>query len=252
MVMENLTFSIITICLNAEKSIERTIQSVLSQTYPHIEYIIVDGKSTDHTVGIIQNYRDRIAHFSSEKDEGIYDAMNKGVGRATGNFILFLNADDRLFHEESIASVADYMSQYLSSPIAVFHGNVLIYDEQKKSAHIWKCGPVTRYSLYRRPIPHPATFYRKEAFRRNGLFDVSYRIAGDYEWLVRALIKNHFLFQYMDILVSVFYKGGTSTNKKNKELNEMEKRRVIASYYSKPEDVFLSVRKRIRKTFGFF
>lgn len=252
MVMENLTFSIITICLNAEKSIERTIQSVLSQTYHHIEYIIVDGKSTDRTVGIIQNYRDKIAQFISEKDEGIYDAMNKGIARASGDFILFLNADDRLFYEESIASVAEQINKFLPARIDVFHGNVLIFDRQKGTGNIWKCGSVTRYALYRRPIPHPATFYRKEAFQKNGLFDVTYKLAGDYDWAVKAFIKNKLIFQYIDTLVAVFFKGGISTNQKTDELNKSEKRRVIASYYSKPENLFLRVRKRFRKTFGFF
>ena len=113
--------SIITVCLNCSMHIRKAIESVISQTYPLIEYVIIDGASTDGTVEIIEKYRDRIAHFISEPDTGLYNAMNKGIGAATGDILFFLNADDYFADENVVADVADVFSK--NPDIDIVFGN---------------------------------------------------------------------------------------------------------------------------------
>jgi len=248
--MNNLKFSIITVCKNAEQSIEKTIKSVVSQVYENIEYIIIDGKSEDNTIQIINHYRDKITHFVSEKDNGIYEAMNKGIFWATGDFVSFLNAGDRYFDEEIIEKVNQFVQNFSSRQIDVFHGGVLIFNESTKTGNIWYSSPIKRFSLYRGAIPHPATFYRRGAFQKNGLFDETYKIVGDYEWTIRAFIRNKLIFQYLKILVAIFEEGGISTSKVSNKLHYLERRRAITAHYGKVEDWFFAFRKWLRKPLG--
>lgn len=243
-------YSIITVCKNSEKTIEKTIKSVIEQTYKNIEYIIIDGKSTDNTAGIIKKYINKISHYINEEDNGIYDAMNKGVNLATGDYISFLNADDRLFDELSIERVCKQIKNNNSEAIDVFYGNVLILDQETGRANVWKPAPVSRFSLFRSALPHPATFYRKGAFKKNGLFNENISIAADYDWVVRGLIKNGLQFKNIDCLTAMFSKGGVSTDAQSHQRILKEKKKIRQLYYSPMERIYWTVRWRLRKTFG--
>ena len=126
------TFSVITVCYNAEATIEDTIQSVISQTYHHVEYIIIDGASKDHTMDIVNRYRDRIAIVVSEPDKGIYDAMNKGISLATGNYLCFLNAGDS-FHEDDTLQLAAHSIREALLPDVIYGETALVDHEGSKS-----------------------------------------------------------------------------------------------------------------------
>ncbi len=247
--MERLTFSIITVCYNSQLTIERTIQSVLDQTYTDIEYIIIDGKSADNTLSVINPYKDKVARIISEKDNGLYDAMNKGIVRASGDYILFLNADDYLFNETSITRAAAIIREDERSA-DVYYGNVLIFDETSGRANIWQAAKVSRFSLFRSAIPHPATFYSKEAFAKNGLFDLNYPIAADYEWMVRALLRNGLQFKRIDTLIAVFAKGGISTKPGLSKRIKAEKKQIVQEHYPAQERFYWRLRWRLRKTLG--
>jgi glycosyltransferase involved in cell wall biosynthesis len=244
------TFSVITVCKNTDKTIEKTIKSVISQLYKNFEYIVIDGCSEDETISIIKKYREKIDYFISEKDNGIYEAMNKGISVAKGEIISFINADDFLFSEKVLYHVNNLINQFSSVNADVYHGAVLRYDDKTGAADLWKSRPLTRFRAYRGAIPHPATFYRRNAFKKNGLFDESYKVAGDYEWMVRALIRNKLRFQYIGILAAVFCKGGISNNLKFADLNELEKQRSIKTHYLLSEVSFFPILNRVRKIFG--
>jgi len=244
---ERIKFSIITVCKNAAATIEKTIQSVISQTYKNIEYIVVDGLSTDGTLSVVQKHRQHIDVLISEKDQGIYDGMNKGIRTATGNIISFLNADDRLLNERSIERVAAFISSHEPGSIDVYHGSVVFFNYQKGNGFVWKSGPISSLFIHREAQPHAATFYTRAAFEKNGLFDTSYRISGDREWTVRAFKKNMLAFQYMPLLVSVIAKGGVSTDPANASLQYAESRRALRNYFSRAEDVYLQILKRLRR-----
>ncbi len=172
--------TIITVCFNAEKYIEQTIQSVIKQKECDIEYIIVDGASTDKTGQIIQQYNSHITRWISEPDKGIADAMNKGVALATGEYILFLHADDYLFTDDAVQSAAELMDS--STDIHAFG---VLYDTNgkkiKKSSK-----PFGFRTYFKTPVMHQGAFCKKELFEKTKGFDTSYKIAMDYAFFFEA------------------------------------------------------------------
>jgi|TARA_B100001971_G_C18246730_1_gene574813 glycosyltransferase involved in cell wall biosynthesis len=173
--------SIITVCYNAEKTIERTIQSVLAQTYLKIEYIIIDGKSTDGTMRIVDKYRDRISVVISEPDQGYYDALNKGIRAAKGEWIHQINADDYYSNTESLQGALlcadpDKLNYYKMRLVEV---DGLEGDFYREYSH-WRM-------WYSSSIPHPAMLLSKKQYAKIGEYNTGYEIAGDVEFIFRAL-----------------------------------------------------------------
>lgn len=205
-----LKISIITVCRNARDVIEQTLRSVLSQTYPGIEYIIVDGASTDGTMEIINRWRDSVAHLISEPDEGIYDAMNKGITAATGEIIYFLNAGDRLTDETVIETV---IRAFESCETQIVYGRALydnIPDNVGQRYHQRKFRFRTKMDVARHVSPQQCFFYRREVFALIGTFDTQFPTAADMDWFLRSIshnIPNHFL----DLPVCVCDLGGVSS-----------------------------------------
>lgn len=201
---KNMKVSIITVCYNAEATIERTIKSVLSQTYSDIEYIIVDGNSTDTTMNIVHKYKSHISTIISEPDNGIYDAMNKGIRNAAGDIIGMINADD-WYEEDAVQSIVDAFNR--SDAELVYGKAKLIYPDLSS---IYS-GEVPLENLrYEVGIMHPTVFVKKDIYNKYGLFDLSYRISADYELFLRYYI-NKVNFFYVDKLITNFILGGKST-----------------------------------------
>ena len=204
MVNEGIKVSIITVTYNGVKTIEQTIQSVLRQTYKNIEYILIDGLSTDGTQQIIEQYIDNIDYFVSEKDEGLYYAMNKGLKRATGDIIGIINCDDWLV-EDAVASVVDYFERH---DVDLTYGNIVCVTEQGEEKllipdsldKIW----------YRMVVPHPSVFIKKEIYERFGCFNTKYKLSSDYELMLRLYNKG-IHFGYINEKITYFRMGGLST-----------------------------------------
>ena len=200
-------FSIVTVCRNAERSIGMTIESVLRQSalVGRIEHLVIDGLSTDGTLRVLAQYPH--LHVVSEPDAGIYDAMNKGIARARGEYIGILNADD-WYEPNALAEVAEAFR--LSPEAGIVHGDVrrwsgtTLVDVVKPSLDLGFHGTLVM------PINHPACFVRREVFSRFGAFDPSYRIFADYDW-VRRLIKAGVVLQYVPEVLTNFRFGGVST-----------------------------------------
>lgn len=202
--------SIITVVFNGERTIRDCIESVLGQSYGNIEYIIVDGKSTDKTPEIVRNYGTKIAVFISEKDAGIYDAMNKGIAKATGEVIGILNADD--FYRDSlvIEKVISKLNQTTSDGI---YGD-LIYVDSKDTQHIkryWKSGEFNRNKfLYGWMPPHPTFFLRRASYEQFGYYRTDLGSAADYELMLRMMYKYSIKMTYLPEIVTVMRVGGVS------------------------------------------
>ncbi len=239
--------SIVTICKNAQNSIERTVRSVVSQTYPELEYIVVDGASTDKTLERVRLYRDHIAKLISEPDDGIYDAMNKGVRAAGGDYLAFINAGDYLFEPHVVENVVQTIQQSGLQDFDVLSADLLVYDPVHSTGSIWAASKRTRLSMYVGSLPHPSTFHKKSAFEKNGLFDTSFKIAGDYEWFVRAFEKNHLSFARINMLAAVFINDGVSTSPKWQMLQDEEKERFRRQYYTKRQRFWLNIGVFLRK-----
>lgn len=202
--------SLITVCYNAEKTIEDTLNSVLCQTYSEYEYWIIDGASQDKTLAIVESYQKKFQgkmHVISEKDNGIYDAMNKGIRHATGDIIGILNADDVLANSDVFATIANIFKEL---DIDGTYSDLLMLNETlEKPVRVFKANNVSnRFGWH---PPHPTLYVKKEVYEKIGMFDLQYRIAADYDFMLRLLKikpKLHYIKSYLVYMRS----GGTSTD----------------------------------------
>ena len=177
--------SIVTVVFNNVRHIERTLESVIRQTYPHIEYIVIDGGSTDGTMDLIRKYADQITCLVSEKDRGIYDAMNKGLALATGDYVLFMNSGDELYQPETAANV------FTSAPDAdIYYGETEMIDEKGNSLgqrrHAAPEVFTWRSFRYGMCISHQAIYIRRSI---TGPYDLTYELSADIDWIIRAAKK---------------------------------------------------------------
>lgn len=221
--MEIPKISIITVSFNAVSTIEKTICSVLTQTYSNIEYIIIDGGSTDGTVDIIKKYVDKISYWVSEQDKGIYDAMNKGIARTNGEYIGIINADD--WYE---LDAVEKITLLLGGKPNVIYGN-MIYEKSP----IVLAKPNFRLSSLRDQMIlfHPSIFVRSDMYIKYGMFDIQYRISADWDLMLR-LYENKCSFCYCDELISHFRVNGISSNFNLTQLIERIKLRYLHKNYS--------------------
>lgn len=240
--------SIITVCRNAEDSIEESIQSVVCQNFPDIEHIIIDGNSTDNTNNIIEKYSDKIAYYISEPDTGVYNAMNKGIKASTGEILYFLNANDYLFDENVISDVVKEFEKTKSEIIWGKLANVLSngdieYPNQDDSFEY----PLNKlYFLAGNNMCHQCIFYNSKLFEKYGLYDESLKIAADFDFNLKALVKNKTQYSMFNRTVVKFSIGGFSTSEKYRYLLLEERKIVINRYFSKKE---ISTNKLLNKTF---
>ena len=208
--------TVITVCYNSVKTIEKTIQSVLSQRYHHLEYIIIDGGSTDGTQNIIDKYRKDIAVYIIEPDKGIYDAMNKGIKNASGDIVAFLNSDDWYMEEADVFnSVEKY---FCHNKVDIVSGGICVCRDEASSR-------VPRIKLTKENIfvdivcPHPAMFVKRGVYERLGAFDISYKIAADTKWIINAYMNGIDILCVVDYF-TYFSEGGISTTKRYAALEE--------------------------------
>ena len=216
--------SIITVCYNAAATLETTLLSVLNQTYRDVEYLIIDGGSTDGTVDIIRKYEHRIAKWISEPDRGIYDAMNKGIRLATSDWRLFMNAGDTFVDE----SVLTHVFERITPDADVVYGdNLMIYD----SGSIYhKAGFFSKRDI-NLPFNHQSALVRTR-LAKNNLFDPTYKIAGDYHFFYR-LYRAGCRFQYIPLPIANYAMDGLSQKyviKTFREVCEIRQRKKDLSY----------------------
>ena len=220
--------SIITITYNSGRTIERTLQSVQSQTYGDIEHIIVDGASTDKTLEICLRYAGQKpnVHFVSEPDEGIYNALNKGIRMATGDLIGFLHSDDVFASPDSVARIAQAFAE---TEAQVVYGD-LQYCRDGKIIRRWRSNPFRPGSLkYGWMPPHPTVYVRREVYEQVGPYDEWFRISADYDMMLRIFSAGYTSYYLPEVLV-VMETGGAS--------NKDTKARL-----SKTQEDFIALRK---------
>ena len=202
--------SVVTVCWNAAATIEDTIRSVADQTYPDVEHIVIDGASTDSTTGIIRKFESNITKWVSEPDQGIYDAMNKGIALASGDVVGFLNADDIYAHPEILAKVAQVLRD--ESIQAVYGDVVFVRDDLQTVVRYYRSHRFTAGKLaWGWMPPHPSIFLRKHMFEKYGLFKTDYRIAADYELVTRLFAKHGVRCRYLPGVSVKMRIGGVST-----------------------------------------
>ena len=200
--------SIITVVLNNVQHIEKCINSVLNQTYGNIEYIIIDGGSTDGTIDLIKKYEKQISRWVSEPDRGIYDAMNKGIIKSSGDIIGVLNSDDMFADEKVIGQVVDC---FLDTYTDTCYGDLAYVDRNdiNKIIRYWKSNSYYKNNFKKGWMPpHPAFFVRSSVYERFGLFNLYFPLAADYELMLRFLYKNDVSTTYIPKCLVTMRTGG--------------------------------------------
>lgn len=207
--------SIITVCYNSAATIEKTLQSVAEQTYSNLEYIVVDGNSTDTTLSIIENNQKTITKWVSEPDKGLYDAMNKGITMATGDVIGLINSDDLFCDNKAIEKV---MNVFLEHPKLDSVYADLYYVSQNNTDNVvrrWVTGAQKKFKYGWHPA-HPTLYIKKEVYNKYGLFDLDYKLAADFEIMLRFLEKYKISTYYLqEAFVKMRLGGATNKSLKN-------------------------------------
>ncbi len=203
-----LKVSIVTVVFNGEATIEDAIVSIRSQDYGNIEHIIIDGGSTDKTASIVNRYTQNSDIFISEPDNGLYDAMNKGIKLATGDIIATLNSDDFYADSNVVSGIVEFIEKY---NVDAAYGD-LVYVDQKdisKEVRFWKAGPyVSNAFLSGWVPPHPAFFCRKEIYEKFGYFNNKFKVAADFELMLRFIEKNKINVGYLPEVIVKMRTGG--------------------------------------------
>ena len=222
-------FSIITVTYNAGKVLEDTIQSVVFQTYRNVEYIIVDGGSKDNTLEIAEKYRDRISKVISEPDKGLYDAMNKGIRLATGDYLFFLNAGDELHENETLQKLVHTLKG--KELPDVIYGETAIVDEEGHFLHMRRLSApdtLTWKSFKQGMLVCHQAFIARRELAINDLYDLRYRFSADFDWCIRIMKKAKCLHNTRLTLIDYLKEGMTTRNHK---ASLKERFRIMAKHY---------------------
>jgi glycosyltransferase involved in cell wall biosynthesis len=234
MLNEDVKVSIVTVCYNSEKTIKNTIDSILNQTYKNIEYIIVDGESTDSTLKIIEEYKNQFSEdlkIICEKDKGIYDAMNKGIKIANGEIIGILNSDD-FYDKGTIECIVKRYIELKKPKKVIIAGEVVLFNEKyEKILGISKERFLNKIKTLENPIRHPATFVTKNVYDEIGVFDLKYRILADNEFVLRAYFSG-IKFDFLNKSFTYMSDGGISNSFKGNIIKIID-RYILLKNYSK-------------------
>jgi len=240
--------SIITVCLNEKDTIEATLLSVFNQTFKDVELIVVDGLSTDGTLDIIDKYKDNIARFVSESDSGLYNAMNKGISLATGDYLLFLNANDSLYNNNVLENVANCLDK--NPQAKMLYGKVNFVSEDGSTSDVHSYEQITNhFALLENNICHQSIFYNLKAFHDFGAYHPDYKIWADYDCNMNLLIKNRLKAVYLPIIISNFQMGGICTSASNKIQTQKERRMLLKKYFPKYKSIILA-NDFLKRSFG--
>ncbi|MFO8015708.1 MAG: glycosyltransferase family 2 protein [Candidatus Woesearchaeota archaeon] len=228
-IMKSPKVTIITVCFNSRRTIEKTIKSVLSQNYKNIEYIVIDGASKDNTLKIVNKYKSRISKVVSEPDKGIYDAMNKGLKYARGDIVGFLNSDDVYKDDKVISRI---VKEVKDKQVDAVYGDVVYVDNEGKIVRHYKSFKNAMKGFRKGYCPaHPTFFARKELYDKYGGFVIRYRFAADFELMLRLLGGKNVKYSLIpDVLVKMRTGGQATASLKNIFRSNKEVHRISKKY----------------------
>ncbi|MDI1323091.1 MAG: glycosyltransferase family 2 protein [Algoriphagus sp.] len=218
--------SVITINLNNQEGLTRTISSVIQQDYANLEYLVIDGDSSDGSKELIEEFAEKITYRVSEKDTGVYSAMNKGIKNSTGDYLIFLNSGDYFSGSDSISKLISN-----SQGEDLVYGNLLVQESEKTWLKKYPESLNFRY-FYFESLPHPACLISKKLFEKVGLYDTSLKIASDWKFFLISVVKYNCSYKYVDQLISIFIYDGISSKKENVEILEYERRTTLKKYFN--------------------
>ena len=232
-----LKLSIITVNLNNSAGLQKTIESVISQTFTNFEYIIIDGGSIDGSKQVIEKYADKITYWVSEKDKGIYNGMNKGIKVAKGEYCLFLNSGDWLINNEILQIAFN-----LNFEEGIVYGNILLDNKLKKYQNT-----LDIMTFVKKTIPHPASFIKRILFEKYGLYNEKNKIVSDWEFFMQVIIKNNCSYRHIELAISNFDSTGISGQEKYKLLQLEERQAVLSEYTPLIIDKYILIDKQLKE-----
>jgi len=218
--------SIITVNLNNAAGLQKTMESVFCQTFTDYEYIIIDGGSTDGSKELIKKHENKFVYWVSEKDKGVYNAMNKGIVKAAGTYLLFLNSGDTLYTGHSLSDFFDH-----SNGEAILYGNVYVIEKEKEWIKTYPDKLSFGFFL-RDALHHQSTLIKKTIFEKAGLYDEDFKIVSDWKLSMNAICIDKASYKHIDCCISTYPRDGFSSNPDNIELFKKERKAVVEEYYS--------------------
>jgi len=232
-----LKVSIITINYNNVDGLEKTIESVINQTHNDIEYLVIDGGSDDGSVEVIKQYSEKINYFVSENDGGIYNAMNKGINKSTGDYLLFINSGDSLIDANILTEI---ISENRMEDL--IYGNLYLYDSEKQ--WIWNSpDKLTFRDFYNYTIPHPSTFIKRELFNKVGLYDETLKIVSDWKFFLLALAKYGASYIHVNKVITAYSYDGISSREENFKKINAERYEVLRNEFNFLVDDYVELEK---------
>jgi glycosyltransferase involved in cell wall biosynthesis len=228
--------SIITVVFNGVSTIEDTIKCILGQTYKNIEYIVIDGGSNDGTLEVIEKYKKQISVVISEKDEGIYDAMNKGIMQSTGEIIGILNADDIYSDQNVVEKIVNRFEEINNLDVSYSNLEYVVRDNVKRVIRFWKsCPYYPDFFKHGHVPPHPTLFVHRRIYAKFGLYNSNFKVAADYEFMLRIftspqILKSAFI---SEVLVKMRVGGESNKNIKNIIIGNKEIYKAWITYHGK-------------------
>lgn len=226
----NPKLSIITINFNDASGLQKTIESVVNQSFNSYEYIVIDGGSNDGSLDVIKKHADKIAYWVSEKDKGIYNAMNKGIKQAKGEYCLFLNSGDFLCNKKVIESVFNGKCTE-----DIIYGNMIIDWSNGKKTKGKMPDIITPLQMYTDTLWHPVSFIKRALFDKYGYYNENYKIVSDYDFFFKTIIAHKVSTKHLPLFISEYNVNGLSSKPENKILEKNERKQVIQSYLSAQE-----------------
>lgn len=218
--------SVITVNFNDKKGLRKTLESVTNQTYKDFEFIVIDGGSNDGSKELIEQYQDKITHWVSEKDNGVFNAMNKGIKIATGDFIIFMNGGDCFYNNSVLEdTIQDFTSEY-----DIYYGDN--YKESNGSKRLKTYPEKLSFSFfYSSAINHQSTFIRKTLFDDYFYYNENYKIASDWEFFIYTICYKNVSYKYLKRTIAIYDFTGISSNPKFRDLYNEEKKMTFQKYF---------------------
>lgn len=214
--------SIITINYNDALGLEKTIQSVISQSYKNLEYLVIDGASTDASGAVIEKYANQIDYWVSEKDTGIYNAMNKGIKKANGDYLLFLNSGDLL---NGPTALMDFIHH------SDFQGDIIYGDYKFEEGGKVYPDHLTPLFFFRSSLPHQSTLFHTKVFEVMGFYDEHFKMVSDRAFYIKCFLSNQFVFRHINYPLAIFDLSGVSNDTLHKEKQAIENEKMFDELY---------------------
>lgn len=231
--MSSKKIGIVTINYNNAAGLERTLESVMQQSFRDVDYVLIDGGSNDGSMESIEKHKGMLSYYCSEKDKGIYDAQNKGILRSNGEYLLFLNSGDTLAETDFLETASLFLEQHPNH--AFVYCNTLVQNKDGSVSTIIQPEQLDLFFFYTKTLNHQSCLIRRDLFTEYGLYDLRYRICADFDFILHVFTANKALFKHLNVVAAVYDNSGFSADTANYPLVKRERQQILSAYITKEQ-----------------